>query len=71
MANMQEYAEMVGAEYRLITGKPFNRKLTAPCQKVQMIAKEFDKYVSRVDEYKQQDWNNDIAHQEINYKRGQ
>jgi hypothetical protein len=44
MANMQEYAEMVGAEYRLITGKPFNRRLTAPCQKVHMISKEFDKY---------------------------
>jgi mannose/cellobiose epimerase-like protein (N-acyl-D-glucosamine 2-epimerase family) len=36
-----------------------------------ITSKEFDKYVSRVDEYKQQDWNNDIAHQEINYKRGQ
>jgi len=36
-----------------------------------ITSKEFDKYVGRVDEYKQQDWNNDIAHQEINYKRGQ
>jgi len=44
MANMQEYAKMVGAEYKLITGKPFNPKLTAPCQKLQMIQKEFDKY---------------------------
>lgn len=44
MANIQEYADMVGAEYKLITGKPFNPNLTAPCQKVQMIQKEFDHY---------------------------
>lgn len=44
MANIQEYAEMVGAEYKLITGKPFNPKLTAPCQKVEMIQKQFDHY---------------------------
>jgi len=36
-----------------------------------ITSKEFDKYVGRVDEYKQQDWDNDIAQQEINYKRGQ
>lgn len=44
MANIQEYAEMVGAEYRLITGKPFRPHLTAPCQKVHMIDEEFDEY---------------------------
>ena len=44
MANIQEYAKMVGAEYRLIEGKPFNSVLTAPCQKVYMIHPEFDKY---------------------------
>lgn len=44
MANMQEYAKMVGADYKLVTGKPFNPKLTAPCQKVQMIQEEFDEY---------------------------
>ena len=44
MSNIQEYAKMVGAEYRLLTGKPFNPELTAPCQKVQMIQPEFDRY---------------------------
>jgi hypothetical protein len=44
MANIQEYAELVGAEYRLIEGRPFNKELTAPCQKVYMIHPEFDKY---------------------------
>lgn len=44
MANIQEYAEMVGAEYRLITGRPFRPHLTSPCQKVHMIDEEFDEY---------------------------
>ena len=44
MANIQEYAKMVGAEYRLITGKPFNKALTAPCQKVYMLDCEYDEY---------------------------
>lgn len=44
MENIQAYAEMVGAEYRLITGKPFRKHLTSPCQKVYMIDEEFDKY---------------------------
>lgn len=44
MANIQEYAESVGAEYRLIKGKPFDKRLTAPCQKVHMIHPEFDEY---------------------------
>ena len=35
---------MIGAEYELVKGKPFNQNLTAPCQKVYMIAKEFDAY---------------------------
>ena len=42
--NIKQYAKMVGAEYKLITGKPFNKSLTAPCQKVYMIEKEFDVY---------------------------
>lgn len=44
MENIQAYADMVGAEYRLITGKPFDKRLTSPCQKVYMIHPEFDKY---------------------------
>ena len=39
--NIKQYAKMVGAEYKLITGKPFDKNLTAPCQKVYMIEKEF------------------------------
>ena len=44
MANIQEYADMVGADYRLITGRPLDKRLTGPCQKVYMIHPEFDEY---------------------------
>jgi hypothetical protein len=44
MANIQQYAEMVGAEYRLITGRPFREHLTSACQKVHMLHEEFDDY---------------------------
>lgn len=42
--NIKAYADMVGAEYRLIRGKPFRKHLTSPCQKVYMLDKEFDEY---------------------------
>ena len=42
--NIRAYADMVGAEYRLIRGKPFRKHLTSPCQKVYMLDKEFDEY---------------------------
>lgn len=42
--NIKQYAELVGAEYRLIRGKPFRKNLTGPCQKVHMIDEEFDEY---------------------------
>lgn len=42
--NIMEYADMVGAEYRLVRGKPFRKHLTSPCQKVYMLDEEFDKY---------------------------
>jgi hypothetical protein len=42
--NIQRYAEMVGAKYQLVRGKPFRKHLTAPCQKVHMIHEEFDEY---------------------------
>ena len=35
--NIRNYADMVGAEYQLITGKPFRKHLTSPCQKVYML----------------------------------
>ena len=44
MSNIQQYAELVGAEYKLITGSPFRGYLTAPCQKVHMLSEEFDEY---------------------------
>ena len=42
--NMTNYAEMIGVDYKLITGKPFNARLTGACQKVYMINEEFDEY---------------------------
>lgn len=44
MANIQQYADMLGVEYRLITGKPFREHLTPACQKVHMLHEEFDEY---------------------------
>ena len=44
ITNIQSYAEMVGADYKLVTGKPFRRHLTAPCQKVHMIDEKWDDY---------------------------
>ena len=44
MANIQEYAKMVGADYELIRGKPFRSYLTPACQKVFMLDESFDKY---------------------------
>lgn len=42
--NITNYARMVGAEYRLILGRPFRKHLTSPCQKVHLIDEEFDDY---------------------------
>ena len=44
MDNIQKYANDLGADYKLIQGKPFRSHLTAPCQKVYMLDKEFDIY---------------------------
>ncbi len=44
MANIQEYAKLVNADYKLITGKPFRKHLTSPCQKLHMLHEEFDNY---------------------------
>lgn len=44
MANIKNYAEMVGADYRLVTGRPFRKHLTSPCQKVYMLDQEWDEY---------------------------
>lgn len=42
--NIQNYAKQIGVDYELIRGKPFDPRLTDPCQKVQMLSKEFDDY---------------------------
>ena len=42
--NIEAYAEMVGADYELVTGKPFRSHLTSPCQKVYMLDEKYDKY---------------------------
>jgi len=44
MANMQEYAKLVGADYELVTGRPFRRHLTGACQKVYMLDEKYDAY---------------------------
>ena len=42
--NIMEYADHCKAEYQLVTGKPFRKHLTAPCQKVFMIDEQYDEY---------------------------
>jgi hypothetical protein len=49
--NIEEYAKMVGADYRLILGKPFlanvtdaPKNLTSPFGKCHMLDSEFDEY---------------------------
>lgn len=42
--NISRYAKSIGAEYRLIGGKPFRDHLTNPCQKVCIINEEWDEY---------------------------
>lgn len=44
MSNIKAYADMVGADYRFIEGKPFNTNLTPACQKVYIIDEIFDEY---------------------------
>lgn len=40
--NIQKYAKLIGADYQLILGKPFNPNLIDTCQKVIMIDERFD-----------------------------
>lgn len=42
--NISKYARFVGADYKLVLGKPFREQLTAPCQKVYMIDEVWDQY---------------------------
>lgn len=42
--NIERYATQVGADYRLLRKYPFSKRLTPPCQKLHMLAEEFDDY---------------------------
>lgn len=42
--NMEEYADKLGAEYRLLSGNVFHPELTPPCQKLAMFDEQFDDY---------------------------
>lgn len=42
--NINRYANIIGAEYRLVVGKPFRQHLTSPCQKLCMLMPEWDDY---------------------------
>lgn len=42
--NISSYAERIGADHQLVTGKPFASHLTAPCQKAIVIDERWDDY---------------------------
>lgn len=42
--NIKNYAEQIGADYKLVDGKPFRKHLTNPCQKVFMLDPVWDSY---------------------------
>lgn len=42
--NIKKYAADINAEYQLVTGKPFRKHLTSPCQKVCIINQQWDEY---------------------------
>lgn len=42
--NITKYAELVGADYELVRGKPFRNNLGSPCQKVFMLDEKWDEY---------------------------
>lgn len=42
--NISKYAERIGADYQLVTGKPFRSHLTSPCQKAIVIDERWDNY---------------------------
>jgi hypothetical protein len=44
MENIKEYAESLGAEYKLLDGEPFQKGLRSQCQKCAAINEEYDEY---------------------------
>lgn len=43
-ANIARYAESLGAEYKMLDGKPFMEDLRMQCQKLAMLNEEYDEY---------------------------
>lgn len=43
-ANISQYAEQIGVDYRLLRGNLFHPTLSPPCQKLHMLNAEFDEY---------------------------
>lgn len=44
VANIEKYAKSLGAEYKLLDGKPFMEDLRMQCQKLAMLNEEYDEY---------------------------
>jgi hypothetical protein len=44
VASMTAYADYVGADYKLLTGHPFDKRYSDQLQKLAMLNKEFDDY---------------------------
>lgn len=42
--NISAYAERIGAEHIILRGKPFDKRLTAPCQKLHMLSGVWDEW---------------------------
>ena len=42
--NIERYAKSLGAEYKLLDGKPFMEDLRMQCQKLAMLNEEYDEY---------------------------
>lgn len=42
--NIKKYAADINADYQLVTGKPFRKHLTSPCQKACIINEQWDEY---------------------------
>lgn len=42
--NIKRYAELLGAEYKLLDGTPFRKDLRAQCQKLCALNEEYDQY---------------------------
>ena len=44
VANIEKYAEKVGADYEFVRGNAFREHLSPPCQKICMLNEKYDEY---------------------------